>query len=205
MASPPLLPGLPLLPNPLLGSAGHQRFGESLPDDPRIRGRLELGRGARSVTLDGGKDEVLKILACPASYLFLTDPTGPKGPHFPEVFEDCGVIGETRDGYPLHLLRMERLFPLVGPSAALEMARHLQNGYFEACQAWWGFSEDMGRLALSSMARAASPYWPESVRDALRGLERFLDEVRAEPDLLHLSNMMMRADGTLVLSDPVFI
>jgi hypothetical protein len=29
--------------------------------------------------------------------------------------------------------------------------------------------------------------------------------VRAEPDLLHLSNMMMRPDGTLVLSDPVFI
>lgn len=205
MASHLLPPGLSSPSNPLLGSAGHQRFEERLPDDPRIRGRLELGRGARSVTLDGGEGEVLKVLACPASYLLLTDPAGPKGPHFPRVFEDCGVIGATRDGYPLHLLRMERLFPLVGPSAAMEMARHLQQGYFEACQAWWGFSEDMGRLALSSMTRAASPFWPSSVQDALCSLERFLDEVRAEPDLLHLSNMMMRADGTLVLSDPVFI
>jgi hypothetical protein len=149
--------------NPLQGSRGHAAFGEPLPDDPRLRGRREVGRGAHSVTLEGAEGEVLKVLACPASYLLLTDPQRPAGPHFPRVFEDHGVIGATRAGYPLHLLRMERLLPLAAPSAALEMARHLQQGYLEACRAWWGLSEDMGRLALSTLARTASPFWPASV------------------------------------------
>ena len=45
----------------------------------------------------------------------------------------------------------------------------------------------------------------DSLQEALRALSDFVEEYQVLPDLLNANNLMMRADGTLVFSDPVFI
>jgi hypothetical protein len=62
----------------------------------------------------------------------------------------------------------------------------------------------MGRIALHHLA--VTPMgWSEAVGQSLRSLEVFSEEYGALPDLIKADNLMMRKDGTLVFSDPVFM
>ena len=47
--------------------------------------------------------------------------------------------------------------------------------------------------------------WTDTVQQSLQALEGFSDEYDALPDLIKADNLMMRKDGTLVFSDPVFM
>jgi len=47
--------------------------------------------------------------------------------------------------------------------------------------------------------------WSDAVKESLQALEVFSDEYGALPDLIKADNLMMRKDGTLVFSDPVFM
>jgi hypothetical protein len=47
--------------------------------------------------------------------------------------------------------------------------------------------------------------WSDAVGQSLRSLEIFSEEYGALPDLIKADNLMMRRDGTLVFSDPVFM
>jgi hypothetical protein len=47
--------------------------------------------------------------------------------------------------------------------------------------------------------------WTDAVQDSLKALEEFSGEYGALPDLIKSDNLMMRKDGTLVFSDPVFM
>ena len=46
---------------------------------------------------------------------------------------------------------------------------------------------------------------PESLVKAVAALSDFIEEYPVQPDILNPHNLMMRADGTLVFSDPVFL
>ena len=47
--------------------------------------------------------------------------------------------------------------------------------------------------------------WTDTVQQSLKALEEFSSEYGALPDLIKADNLMMRKDGTLVFSDPVFM
>ena len=45
----------------------------------------------------------------------------------------------------------------------------------------------------------------QSLQQALKALSDFVEDYQVLPDILNANNLMMRKDGTLVFSDPVFI
>lgn len=185
-------------------SSGCTVTAERLPDHPLLRGCRELGRGESCVVLDKGDGEtVFKVVMCPATYAFLTSPDRPVGDHYPKVLADHGVIGTTSLGYPMHLLEVEKLYPLPEGSEAEAVAQRIRLAYLECCHHWSHWAGDMGAMALGAMTRTPMGFSMD-ILDALNRLSDFVDAYQALPDLLNRDNLMMRKDGTLVFSDPVF-
>ena len=181
---------------------------DPIPDHPLLKGRKEIGRGESTIVVEGdtidGQARVFKILSSPTDYAYYTADDRPTGRHFPVVFADHGEAGRSSRGFPFHIVEVERLYPLPGGSDAAEVATKLTTSYFEACQAWCNLAEDMGRIALHHLA--VTPMgWSDTVRESLQALEGFTEEYGALPDLIKSDNLMMRKDGTLVFSDPVFM
>lgn len=178
---------------------------DPVPPHPLLDGKPEIGRGEYSVVLDKGDGErVYKIVSSPADYFLYTADDRPRGQHFPIVFADHGIIGRAASGYPLHLLEMERLYPLADDSPAAELAKRLIECYWSACQQWSRLGADMGRIALYHLA--VNPLAVTlSLQEALKALSDFVEDYQVLPDILNANNLMMRKDGTLVFSDPVFI
>ncbi len=178
---------------------------DPVPEHPLLAGRHEIGRGEYCIVLDAERPErVLKVVSSPADYFLYTADDRPTGPHFPVVFEDHGVIGRALSGYPFHLLEMERLYPLAAGSAAARLAQDLIEEYWRGCQQWVQLGSNMGRIALYHLVQGPQIASP-GIHAALAALSDFIEEYQVLPDILNTDNMMMRKDGTLVFSDPVFI
>ncbi|ENO90524.1 hypothetical protein [Thauera linaloolentis] len=178
---------------------------DPVPAHPLLDGKQEIGRGEYSIVLDKGDGErVYKIVSSPADYFLYTADDRPCGEHFPVIHADHGIVGRAQSGYPLHLIEMEKLYPLADGSPAEELALRLIDTYWSACQQWSRLGMDMGRIALYDMAMnplAAS----DNLQKALKALSDFVEDYQVLPDILNANNLMMRKDGTLVFSDPVFI
>jgi len=178
---------------------------DPVPEHPLLAGRTEIGRGEYSIVLDHDDPErVYKVVSSPADLFLDTADDRPRGPHFPVVHANHGAISRARSGYLFHLLEMERLFPLQEGSASAALANRLVEAYWCACQQWSRLGPDMGRIALYHLAVTPAEM-PDSLKQALKALSDFVEEYRVMPDLLNANNLMVRADGTLVFSDPVFI
>ncbi len=178
---------------------------DPVPPHPLLDGKEEIGRGEYSIVLDKGDGErVYKIVSSPADYFLYTAEDRPRGVHFPLTHADHGIIGRASSGYPLHLLEMEKLFPLDEGSPAAEVAHNLIQLYWSACQTWHRLGADMGRIALHHLTTTPLPIAP-SLREALKALADFVEAYQVRPDILNANNLMRRKDGTLVFSDPVFI
>ena len=178
---------------------------DPVPPHPLLDGKPELGRGEYSIVLDKGDGErVYKVVSSPADYFLYTAEDRPRGAHFPVVHADLGVIGRAASGYPFHLLEMERLYPLQADSPAANLAMRLIELYWSACQQWSQLGANMGRIALYHMT-VNPPGVDASVAQALKALSDFVEAYHVLPDILNANNLMMRKDGTLVFSDPVFI
>lgn len=185
----------PILPDPV-------------PEHPLLNGRKEIGRGENTIVLDGdvvdGQPRVFKVLSSPTDYAYYTAPDRPTGCHFPIVFADHGTVGRSSRGFPFHIIETEKLYPLPGAGEAAEAATKISTSYFDACLMWRNLAQDMGRIALHHLV--VTPMgWTETVRESLKALEEFSNEYGALPDLIKADNLMMRKDGTLVFSDPVFM
>ena len=181
---------------------------DPIPDHPVLAGRREIGRGESTIVVEGdtvdGLERVFKILSSPTDYAYYTAPDRPTGPHFPIVYADHGTAGKSSRGFPFHIVEVERLYPLPGSGAAAELATKITTTYFDACMAWRNLAQDMGRIALHHLA--VTPLgWSDAFGQSLKVLEAFSQEYGALPDLLKADNLMMRKDGTLVFSDPVFM
>lgn len=178
---------------------------DPVPAHPLLDGKPELGRGEYSIVIDKEDGErVYKVVSSPADYFLYTAEDRPRGEHFPVVFADHGVIGRARSGYPFHLLEMERLYPLKADTPAAELAIRLIEFYWSACQQWSRLGTDMGRIALYHLAVTPLGLC-DSLQKAIKALSDFVEEYHVLPDILNANNLMMRQDGTLVFSDPVFI
>lgn len=180
---------------------------DPVPPHPLLDGKTEIGRGEYSIVLDKGDGErVYKVVSSPADYFLYTAEDRPRGEHFPIIHADHGVIGRASSGYPLHLLEMEKLYPLGDGTPAAELARALIEVYWSACQQWHRLGSDMGRIALHHIStQPMTMAISQSMQDALKALSDFVDDYQVLPDLLNANNLMTRKDGTLVFSDPVFI
>ena len=181
---------------------------DPIPDHPLLRGRPEIGRGESSIVVDGdvvdGQERVFKILSSPTDYAYYTAPDRPTGRHFPIGYADHGTAGRSSRGYPFHIIEVEKLYPLPGGGEAAEVATKISTSYFDACMAWRNLAQDMGRIALHHLT--VTPMgWSDAVNESLQALEIFSTEYGALPDLIKADNLMMRKDGTLVFSDPVFM
>ena len=178
---------------------------DPVPAHPLLDGRKEIGRGEYSIVLDNGDGErVYKIVSSPADYFLYTADDRPRGDHFPIIHADHGIIGRAASGYPLHLIEMEKLYPLTEGSPAAELALRLIEAYWSGCQQWSRLGVNMGRIALYHMA--VNPLSVgEQLQEALLALSDFVDSYQVLPDILNANNLMVRKDGTLVFSDPVFI
>ncbi|ATE59567.1 hypothetical protein [Thauera sinica] len=178
---------------------------DPVPAHPLLDGKREIGRGEYSIVLDKGDGErVYKIVSSPADYFLYTADDRPRGKHFPVIHADHGIIGRARSGYPLHLIEMERLYPLAAGSPAAELAMLLIEFYWAACEQWSRLGSNMGRIALYHMTQNPVGV-DQGIREALKALSDFVEEYQVLPDILNANNLMMRKDGTLVFSDPVFI
>jgi len=187
-------------------------YGENLadpvPDHPLLKGRLEIGRGENTIVLDGdvvdGQARVFKVLSSPTDYAYYTAADRPTGTHFPVVFTDHGTFGKSSRGFPFYIVEVEKLYPLTGTGEAVDMASNIAHSYYEACRIWRNLAHDMGRIALHHLVVTPTG-WTETVQQSLKALERFSCEYDALPDLIKADNLMVRKDGTLVFSDPVFM
>jgi hypothetical protein len=181
---------------------------DAVPDHPLLAGREEIGRGENTIVLDGdvvdGQARVFKLLSSPTDYAYYTAPDRPTGPHFPVVFADHGTVGRSSRGFPFHIVEVEKLYPLPGSGDASELAGKISTSYFDACMIWRNLAQDMGRIALHHLV--VTPMgWSDTLQQSLKALEGFSTEYDALPDLIKADNLMMRLDGTLVFSDPVFM
>lgn len=172
-------------------------------DHPLLQGLTLLGRGEHSMVFAKDDERVYKLTDCPAAYAILTAEDRPTGEHYPKVFQDFGVVDHAPSG-PLYLVEMERLEPLQAGTAAWLMATDLQQAYMQSCRSWYQLGENMAAMAFNSMLRTPLGLSAD-VHSALEDLHRFMEENQIRPDLLNRNNMMVRRDGTLVFSDPVFV
>ena len=99
---------------------------------------------------------------------------------------------------------MEKLYPLAEDAPAAELARRLIEVYWSACQQWSRLGADMGRIALYDMTMNPLALGT-GMQKAVKALSDFVEDYQVLPDILNANNLMMRKDGTLVFSDPVFI
>lgn len=181
---------------------------DAVPDHPLLNGRKEIGRGENTIVLDGdavdGQERVFKILSSPTDYAYYTAPDRPTGRHFPTVYADHGTVGRSSRGFPFHIVEVEKLYPLPQRGDAAELATKISSSYFDACMTWRNFAHDMGRIALHHLVVTPMD-WTEAIQESLKALETFSSDYDALPDLIKADNLMMRKDGTLVFSDPVFM
>lgn len=180
---------------------------DPMPYHPLLTGRKEIGRGENTIVVDGdvvdGQERVFKIISSPTDYAYYTAADRPTGCHFPVVFADHGEAGWSSRGFPFHIIEVEKLYPLPGSGPVGELGARICSAYYDACVMWRVLAEDMGRIALHHLV--VTPMgWADTVRQSLQAVEEFADEYGALPDLIKADNLMMRKDGTLVFSDPVF-
>lgn len=185
-----------------------QLLPDPIPEHPLLNGRQEIGRGESTIVIDGdvidGQPRVYKVLSSPTDYAYYTAADRPTGRHFPVVYADHGTVGKSSRGFPFHIVEVEKLYPLPGTGEAAEVATKLSTAYFDACVMWRNLASDMGRIALHHLAITPMG-WDGTVQQSLKALEVFSTEYGALPDLIKSDNLMMRQDGTLVFSDPVFM
>lgn len=185
-----------------------QLISDPVPEHPLLAGRLVIGRGENTIVLEGnvvdGQERVFKVLSSPTDYAYYTAIDRPTGLHFPVVYADHGTVGHSSRGFPFYIVEVEKLYPLSGSWDAVELANKISSFYFAGCQMWRYLARDMGRIALHHLV--VTPMgWTELLQQSFKALEDFSVEYDALPDLLKADNLMIRKDGTLVFSDPVFM
>lgn len=142
----------------------------------------------------------MKLTSDESHLTYLTHKASPRSIHKPILYENFGVIGETKWGGSLYLLELERLRRIRCGSANAEIVRRVAE-----------FSQEEQHVAVG----CSRGYWLPRPKDFIPGLpvtlakffeelERFNDSCgNAEIDNEGRNNFMERADGTLVFSDPL--
>lgn len=166
----------------------------------QLQGKKPFARGSRAALFEGRTPErVLKLTLDTPSYLYLTDGYAPTGVHVPVVFEDFGQVGETWNDEALYLVELERLLPRPKGYA---LSRVLHKAYELAEN---GLRKNGYRYRACLPDADAQPDWlPDSLAEYFTQLNLFASNTESALDLSWRSNYMVRPNGELVGSDPLF-
>jgi hypothetical protein len=132
---------------------------------------------------------VLKLTTDKQHVCYLTDGIAPQGEHKPQVLVEHDIDTETKNGLNLYLLEVERLQKIQAGSPAKKLATRMMRFYKEHRRLPQGLADIEGMTP--------------SLAQFLQDLTWFVTNYEARLDL-KMDNFMQRADGTLVMSDPVF-
>lgn len=190
---------------------------------PVLQGRKLIGSGQFSGVFEGTTpDTVLKLSIDEASYLFHTDnllkPTD--GHHFTQVKFDFGRVGTfttskniTRTALsnpvelnvPVYLYEVEKLQKITPNSDNAKIVKRLTKDWrdqdvLSTCQDIRSRARD---IAFKLRDMAFYQHVNPTIMDALDEIADFMMDYDSAFVDIHGANMMQRADGTFVFSDPV--
>jgi len=169
-------------------------------------GKKPIGRGTFSAVFDGTrKNTVLKMTVDDSAYWLLNDwAVCVNHWHFPRVVKNYGEIGNTRIGrfdFPIYLYEIERLEKVSGPNKRLVnlICGAEDNSRRMAMGKNW---EERPKAAKVLDLMLEDKALPRTIHNALRQLRNFADHMDGSLDL-HSGNFLQRANGELVMSDPI--
>lgn len=173
-----------------------------------LEGKKPIARGAFSAVFEGRrKNTVLKMTVDDIGYFLFNDACAKvEHWHFPRVVENYFCIGDTIINgveYPIYLYEMERLEKLKRSSDAGWLAALLTNASGKASASvsvGWRHEQYIVQT-LTGMLQ--DDRLPRSIHNALRMLLKFSQDVPGGTLDLHNANLMQRANGELVLADPI--
>jgi len=162
-----------------------------------FKGKNLIGRGTYSLVYDAGARSVLKLTIDEPTYNMLRNA---KHRHFPRIRLDYGVVGSiamNQGEFPLFLVKMERLLKLPNGSKAKRLATALSRKVLDATvrhRFCW-------RLILGDIVGDKAV--PQSIRGAVKELAGYCEsQLHFQLDM-HVGNFMARANGELVIVDPL--
>ena len=157
---------------------------------PAFAGTRLLARGTFCAVFEmSDTSRVLKLTTDRAHANYLTDCLSPQGEYKPEVLKTHDIDVETEHGLPLYLFEVERLQKVPAGSPAKKLASRLMR----FCDEHAHFPEKL--TDIEGMTASLAQF--------LKELNWFIANYDVKADL-KMDNFMQRADGTLVMSDPVF-
>lgn len=157
-----------------------------------------VGGGSNSLVLDA-EDEylVVKLTQSESDCEALIHFSG-VSQHFPKIIEYARNQGQDNKRI-LHALMIEKL-PIRRPLKAEAIANYINSNPI-------GRDRPFGLFHAAEGIRSGEIYgekYPESLADALRALGNYASEKMLRVDLHQRDNWGERADGTLVILDPVY-
>lgn len=172
-----------------------------------LEGKQIIGRGVFSAVFEGTrKNTVLKLTVDDIAYWSLNDIyVGVRHRHVPRVIANYREVGSAKINgrdYPIFLYEIERLERVNGE--ARRLAKLICNAESTSRQTLRGpgiFERPSADKVFATMAKDKA--LPRSVRNALCRLAEFAENVPGGDVDLHMGNFMQRANGDLVLSDPI--
>lgn len=187
-----------------------------------LKGRKLIASGMFSGIFESGNpNTVLKLTACPASYLLLTDNALKiEDVHSPKLIQNYGQVGEylvgknvkethltkpNRKLVPLYLFEVEKLEKIAkgeNRSLALNLTYELRR---KLALLEYGSSV---RGATAKILIELSKELPQlqntpSIANYFEKLNQFVGNYGDAFYDIHAANLMQRSDGTVVFSDPV--
>jgi hypothetical protein len=143
------------------------------------------------------------MVSSPADYFYLAADDRPTGIHFPHLFADHGIVGKASN--ELFLPSPRNRTPATGFRRRRAACPSALPGLLGRLRKMGQHGRQPRPSGLYHISREPPPGLPDSLVQAIAALSDFIEEYPVQPDILNPHNLMMRADGTLVLSDPVFL
>lgn len=160
-----------------------------------------------STTAAGRPDTVLKLTVDNLGYSLLNDGAfGVSGRHLPRIVENFFCVGDAViDGneFPLYLYEMERLEKIRVGSPARRLVRHIVKHSSAASATSKHMWQDPNYIIDTLTVMAQNRDLAESWRCAFDGMLRFCQNFCAGSLDLHAGNFMQRANGEVVMIDPI--
>lgn len=179
-----------------------------------LKGKKRIARGVFSAIYEGSKpNTVFKVSVDSFGYWMLNCfVAGVTHRHFPRIVKDYGEIGHTsvdKHDFSIFLVEMEKLEKLKVGSDTKRLASLIAKQQVRStmkCVSCHTLNSDKGSTstvdALADIIKSKNAI-PRSVRNALKQLENFCQYYEGSRLDMHLGNFMQRANGELVITDPL--
>lgn len=173
-----------------------------------LQGKKPIARGCFSAVYDGQRpNTVLKLTADNLGYSLLNDAViGIGGRHLPRIVKDFFCVGDTNingEDFPLYLYEMERLEKIKTGSPERRLVRQIVKHASAASATSKRMWRDPNYITDTLKVMVENPNLTKSWRHAFSGMLHFCRNTCAGSLDLHSGNFMRRANGEVVMIDPI--